>query len=218
MASKGSAKGPEGAAEAEPLTVRQRRIVDFIAETVQQRGYPPTVREIGEAVGLTSSSSVHAQLANLERRGLLRKDPTKPRAMTLSESERAEGVVVPLVGRIAAGSPVLAEQNVEDHLVVPMGFAGDAEHFALTVHGDSMVGAGILDGDVVIVRAQEAADDRDVVAVLLPGPAGDEATVKRIRRRRGRVMLVPENPSMEPFEMDPEGRILGRVVAVLRRL
>jgi repressor LexA len=218
MASKGSAKGPEGAAEAEPLTVRQRRIVDFIAETVQQRGYPPTVREIGEAVGLTSSSSVHAQLANLERRGLLRKDPTKPRAMTLSESERAEGVVVPLVGRIAAGSPVLAEQNVEDHLVVPMGFAGDAEHFALTVHGDSMVGAGILDGDVVIVRAQEAAEDRDVVAVLLPGPAEDEATVKRIRRRRGRVMLVPENPAMEPSEMDPEGRILGRVVAVLRRL
>lgn len=214
MAPKGSA-GPH---EAEPLTARQRRILDFIAETVQRRGYPPTVREIGEAVGLTSSSSVHAQLANLERRGLLRKDPTKPRAMTLSESERAEGVVVPLVGRIAAGTPVLAEQNVEDHLVVPMGFAGDAEHFALTVHGDSMVGAGILDGDVVIVRAQDDADDRDVVAVLLPGPAEDEATVKRIRRQRGRVMLVPENPAMNPFEMDAEGRILGRVVAVLRRL
>jgi len=211
-------KGSSGAVEAEPLTARQRRILDFIAETVQKRGYPPTVREIGEAVGLTSSSSVHAQLANLERRGALRKDPTKPRAMTLSESERAEGVVVPLVGRIAAGTPVLAEQNVEDHLVVPMGFAGDAEHFALTVHGDSMVEAGILDGDVVIVRAQDAADDRDVVAVLLPGPAEDEATVKRIKRQRGRVMLVPENPAMEPFEMDPEGRILGRVVAVLRRL
>ena len=211
-------KGSSEVAEAEPLTARQRRIVDFIAETVQKRGYPPTVREIGEAVGLTSSSSVHAQLANLERRGLLRKDPTKPRAMTLSDSERAEGVVVPLVGRIAAGTPVLAEQNVEEHLVVPMGFAGDAEHFALTVHGDSMVEAGILDGDVVIVRAQDAADDRDVVAVLLPGPAEDEATVKRIKRQRGRVMLVPENPAMEPFEMDPEGRILGRVVAVLRRL
>ena len=211
-------KGSPGATETEPLTARQRRILDFIAETVQRRGYPPTVREIGEAVGLTSSSSVHAQLANLERRGLLRKDPTKPRAMTLSDSERAEGVVVPLVGRIAAGTPVLAEQNVEDHLVVPMGFAGDTEHFALTVHGDSMVGAGILDGDVVIVRAQDAADDRDVVAVLLPGPAEDEATVKRFRRQRGRVMLVPENPAMEPFEMDPEGRILGRVVAVLRRL
>jgi repressor LexA len=211
-------KGRPGSADSEPLTARQRRILDFIAETVQQRGYPPTVREIGEAVGLTSSSSVHAQLANLERRGLLRKDPTKPRAMTLSESERAEGVVVPLLGRIAAGTPVLAEHNVEDHLVVPMGFAGDAEHFALTVHGDSMVGAGILDGDVVIVRAQDDADDRDVVAVLVPGPAEDEATVKRIRLRRGRVMLVPENPAMDPFEMDPEGRILGRVVAVLRRL
>ena len=211
-------KGSPGAADAEPPTARQRRILDFIAETVQRRGYPPTVREIGEAVGLTSSSSVHAQLAILERRGLLRKDPTKPRAMTLSESERAEGVVVPLVGRIAAGSPVLAEENVEDHLVVPMGFAGDAEHFALTVHGDSMLGAGILDGDMVIVRAQDAADDRDVVAVLLPGPAEDEATVKRIKRQRGRVMLVPENPAMAPFEMDPEGRILGRVVAVLRRL
>ncbi|HKE53299.1 MAG TPA: transcriptional repressor LexA [Actinomycetota bacterium] len=211
-------KGSPGAAEAEPLTARQRRILDFIAETVQRRGYPPTVREIGEAVGLTSSSSVHAQLANLERRGLLRKDPTKPRAMTLSESERAEGVVVPLVGRIAAGSPVLADENVEDHLVVPMGFAGDAEHFALAVRGDSMVGAGILDGDVVIVRAQDAAEDRDVVAVLLPGPAEDEATVKRFRRQRGRVMLVPENPAMEPFAMDPTGRILGKVVGVLRKL
>src|SRR5262245_25159078 len=211
-------KGSPGAAETEPLTARQRRIVDFISETVRERGYPPTVREIGEAVGLTSSSSVHAQLANLERRGLLRKDPTKPRAMTLSENERAEGVVVPLVGRIAAGSPVLADENVEDHLMVPMGFAGDAEHFALTVRGDSMVGAGILDGDVVIVRAQDAAEDRDVVAVLLPGPAEDEATVKRIRRQRGKVMLVPENPSMNPFAMDPEGRILGKVVAVLRKL
>ena len=209
---------PRQPAEAEPLTTRQRRIVEFIAATVRERGYPPTVREIGEAVGLTSSSSVHAQLANLERRGLLTKDPTKPRAMTLSESTRAEGVVVPLVGRIAAGTPVLAEQNVEDHLVVPMGFAGDAEHFALTVQGDSMVDAGILDRDVVIVRAQETADDGDVVAVLIPGPAEDEATVKRLRRQRGKVLLVPENPAMEPFDMDPEGRILGKVVAVLRRL
>jgi repressor LexA len=176
------------------------------------------VREIGEAVGLTSSSSVHAQLANLERQGLLTKDPTKPRAMTLSDANRAEGVVVPLVGRIAAGSPVMAEQNVEEHLVVPMGYAGDAEHFALTVTGDSMVDAGILDRDVVIVRAQETADDGDVVAVLVPGPAEDEATVKRLRRQRGKVLLVPENPAMEPFDMDPEGRILGKVVAVLRRL
>lgn len=209
---------PSEASETEPLTARQRRIVDFIAATVRERGYPPTVREIGEAVGLTSSSSVHAQLANLERRGLITKDPTKPRAMTLSEANRAEGVVVPLVGRIAAGSPVLAEQNVEEHLVVPMGYAGDAAHFALTVTGDSMVNAGILDGDVVIVRSQDAADDGEVVAVLLPGPAEDEATVKRLRRQRGKAMLVPEHPTMEPFEMDPSGRILGKVVAVLRKL
>jgi repressor LexA len=205
-------------AEDHPLTARQQRILDFIATTVRERGYPPTVREIGEAVGLTSSSSVHAQLANLERLGLLHKDPTKPRAMTLSDSPRAEGVVVPLLGRIAAGSPTLADQHVEDHLVVPMGFAGDAEHFALTVRGDSMVDAGILDGDVVIVKSGEAAEDRDIVAVLLPGSAEDEATVKRLRRQRGKVMLVPENPSLEPFEMDPRGRILGTVVAVLRRL
>jgi repressor LexA len=205
-------------ARAPQVTARQRRILDFIAATVRERGYPPTVREIGEAVGLTSSSSVHAQLANLERRGLLRKDPTKPRAMALSDTPRAEGVIVPLVGRIAAGSPVLADEHVEDHLVVPMGFAGDAQHFALTVRGDSMVGAGILDGDVVIVRAQDAAEDGDIVAALLPGPAEDEATVKRLRTRRGKVMLVPEHPSLEPFEMDPQGRILGRVVSVLRRL
>lgn len=200
------------------LTQRQREIYDFVTGYVDRHGYPPTVREIGEAVGLTSSSSVHAQLANLERRGLLTKDPTKPRAMALSDANRAEGVIVPLVGRIAAGTPVLADQNVEDHLVVPMGYAGDAEHFALSVTGDSMVGAGILDGDVVIVRGQDTAEDGDVVAVLLPGPAEDEATVKRLRRRRGKVVLVPENPAMDPFDMDPEGRLLGRVVAVLRKL
>lgn len=204
--------------DTEGLTARQRRILDVIAQTVRERGYPPTVREIGEAVGLTSSSSVHAQLANLERRGLLRKDPTKPRAMSLSETPRAEGVVVPLVGRIAAGSPILAEEHVEDHLVVPMGYAGEAEHFALTVRGDSMVEAGILDGDVVIVRAQATAEDGDIVAALLPGPAEDEATVKRLRRRRGKVLLVPEHPAMEPFEMHPDGRVLGTVVSVLRRL
>jgi len=199
------------------LTPRQRRILEFISHTVSERGYPPTVREIGEAVGLTSSSSVHAQLANLERRGLLTKDPTKPRAVTLSEP-KARGEVVPLLGRIAAGAPVLAAENVEEHLTVPMGFAGGADHFALRVSGDSMVGAGILDGDIVVVRAQDDADDGDIVAVLIPGPAEDEATVKRLQRQKGRVTLVPENPALEPFEMDPAGRILGKVVAVLRKL
>jgi repressor LexA len=197
------------------ITVRQQRILDFINETVRDRGYPPTVREIGEAVGLTSSSSVHAQLANLERKGLLHRDPTKPRAIELAD--RTEGVTVPLVGRIAAGTPVLATEHIEDHVVVPMGFAGEADHFALRVSGDSMIGAGIFDGDIVVVRATRRADDGDIVAVLLPGPAEDEATVKRLRRRDGRVMLVPENPALEPFEMT-DGHVLGRVVSVLRKL
>ena len=197
------------------ITARQQRILDFINETVRERGYPPTVREIGEAVGLTSSSSVHAQLANLERKGLLHRDPTKPRAIELTD--RTEGVTVPLLGRIAAGTPVLATEHIEEHVVVPMGFAGDADHFALRISGDSMIGAGIFDGDIVIIRSTRRADDGDIVAVLLPGPAEDEATVKRLRRRNGRVMLVPENPAMEPFEMT-DGHVLGRVVSVLRKL
>jgi repressor LexA len=197
------------------ITARQQRILDYIHDTVRDRGYPPTVREIGEAVGLTSSSSVHAQLANLERKGLLRKDPTKPRAMALSD--RSEGVSVPLLGRIAAGTPVLAAEHVEDHVVVPMGFAGEADHFALKVAGDSMIGAGIFDGDIVIVRSTRRAEDGDIVAVLLPGPAEDEATVKRLKRTNGKVMLVPENPRLEPFEMT-DGQVLGKVVSVLRKL
>jgi len=200
------------------ITARQQRILDFIGETVRERGYPPTVREIGEAVGLTSSSSVHAQLANLERMGLLHKDPTKPRAMTLATDEaRAAGTTVPLLGRIAAGAPVLATEQVEDYVAVPADFTSSGDHFALRVTGDSMVEAGILDGDLVVVRSQEAADDGDIVAALLPGPGEDEATVKRLRHDGPRVMLIPENPTMSPFEMIG-GRIAGKVVAVLRKL
>jgi len=201
------------------ITARQQRILDVIAETVQARGYPPTVREIGEAVGLTSSSSVHAQLANLERKGLLRKDPTKPRAMTLApEGGRTDATAVPLVGRIAAGAPVLAAEHVEDYVSVPADYArGPGEHFALRVAGDSMIEAGILDGDVVVVHQQDAARDGDIVAALLPGPAEDEATVKRLGHDGGRVILIPENPSYDPIEM-PDGRIMGKVVAVLRKL
>jgi len=201
------------------VTPRQRRIVEFIRQTVQERGYPPTVREIGEAVGLTSSSSVHAQLANLEKRGLLRRDPTKPRAMELrgSGSSRVQGVGVPLVGRIAAGTPLLADENVEDWLVVPSGYAGQDDHFALGVAGDSMIEAGILDGDVVVVRRQDGADEGDIVAALLAGPAEDEATVKRLHRTDGRVQLLPANQALAPIEMT-SGRILGKVVAVLRKL
>jgi repressor LexA len=198
------------------VTPRQQRILDFIAQTVRDRGYPPTVREIGEAVGLTSSSSVHAQLANLERMGLLHKDPTKPRAVTL-DRPKADAVAVPLLGRIAAGAPTLAAEDVEGYVAVPQEFASDAEHFALTVQGDSMIGAGIFTGDLVIVRAQDAAADGDIVAALLPGPAEEEATVKRLGHDGERVMLIPENPALEPFEM-ADGRILGKVVAVMRKL
>lgn len=200
------------------ITARQQRILEFIAETVRERGYPPTVREIGEAVGLTSSSSVHAQLANLEKMGLLHKDPTKPRAMTLAtDGARATGTAVPLIGRIAAGAPMLATEQVEDYVAVPADFVRSGEHFALRVTGDSMIDAGILDGDVVVVRSQDTAADGDIVTAVLPGPAEDEATVKRLGHDGPRVMLIPENPGMTPFEMIG-GRIVGKVVAVLRKL
>lgn len=201
----------------EHVTVRQRRILDFIRKTVEARGYPPTVREIGEAVGLTSSSSVHAQLANLEKKGLLRKDPSKPRAIEVSGSRRAESVTVPLVGRVAAGTPILAEEQVEDYLAVPAGFAGE-EHFALTVAGDSMTGAAILDGDIAVARRQDVAQDGDIVVALVPGLAEDEATVKRLQRKGRELVLVPEHPAMEPFPLPEGGRILGVVVSVLRKI
>jgi repressor LexA len=201
------------------ITARQRRILEFIRKTVKDRGYPPTVREIGEAVGLTSSSSVHAQLANLQRRGLIKRDPAKPRAMEVRApgGGRPTGVAVPLLGRIAAGAPMLAAEHIEDWLAVPTDYAGEDDHFALRVSGDSMTGAGIFDGDVVVVRRQDDADEGDIVAALLSGPAEDEATVKRLHRQGGRVMLVPENDAMAPFELG-SGSVLGKVVAVLRKL
>ncbi|HEX9890962.1 MAG TPA: transcriptional repressor LexA [Actinomycetota bacterium] len=200
------------------ITARQQRILEFIRRTVQDRGYPPTVREIGEAVGLTSSSSVHAQLANLQRKGLLRKDAAKPRAIEVAGARPAQAATVPLVGQIAAGAPVLAEEHVEEYLPIPQAFVGRGEHFALTVTGDSMIDAGIFDGDIVVVRRQDVAEDGAIVAAMLPGPAEEEATVKRLRRREGKLVLVPENPTLEPFEMPRGGRVLGVVVSVLRRL
>lgn len=202
------------------LTPRQQRIVEFIRRTVQDRGYPPTVREIGEAVGLTSSSSVHAQLANLQRKGLLRKDASKPRAIEVAGTRPrgSAAVTVPVLGRIAAGAPLLAEENVEDHVAIDAGLAGDEELFALRVAGESMIDAGILDGDLVVIRRQDVAEDGSIVAAQVPGPAEEEASVKRLRRRGRRVTLVPENPTMEPFDLPEGGRILGQVVAVLRRL
>jgi repressor LexA len=207
------------------LTGRQREIWSFLVDYVDRVGYPPTVREIGEAVGLASPSTVHAHLANLERAGLLRRDPTKPRALELvgrakSAAKGAEPVVaelpkLPLLGQIAAGGPLLAEQNVEDEIAVPESLHGD---FLLRVKGDSMIEAGILAGDVVVVRrAQDARNGEIVVALAGDDETADEATVKRFFRENGRIRLQPENSSLEPIYA-PHVEILGKVVGVFREL
>jgi repressor LexA len=202
------------------LTGRQQEIWDFLVDYVDQHGYPPTVREIGEAVGLASPSTVHAHLANLERAGLLKRDPTKPRALELVGRERQEAPAatmaqLPLVGQIAAGGPLLADQNVEDHLAVPENLRGD---FLLRVKGDSMINAGILDGDIVVVqRAQDARNGEIVVALAGDDESADEATVKRFFREGGRVRLQPENDALEPIYA-PHVQVLGRVTGVFREL
>jgi repressor LexA len=206
--------------EAEMLTGRQQEIWDFLVDYVDQHGYPPTVREIGEAVGLASPSTVHAHLANLERAGLLKRDPTKPRALELVGRERRQAPAatidrLPLVGQIAAGGPLLAEHNVEEHLAVPETLHGD---FLLRVKGDSMVNAGILDGDIVVVqRAQDARNGEIVVALAGDDESADEATVKRFFRESGRVRLQPENDALEPIYAN-HVQILGRVTGVFRQL
>jgi repressor LexA len=210
------------------LTERQQEIYEFVVEYVDEHGYPPTVREIGERVGLASPSTVHAHLANLERAGYLRRDPTKPRALELVGRERApaEAVgeagrvrVLPLVGEIAAGGPLLAEQNIEDHLAVPEPLSsGTGEEFLLRVKGESMVDAGILAGDYVVVRRQQTAQNGDIVVALAgDDEAADEATVKRFFRESGRIRLQPENASMEPLYPD-HVQILGRVTGVFRKV
>ena len=202
------------------LTGRQQEIWDFLVDYVDEHGYPPTVREIGEAVGLASPSTVHAHLANLERAGLLKRDPTKPRAVELVGRERSEtpaGTLdkLPLVGQIAAGGPLLADQYIEDHLAVPETLRGD---FLLRVKGDSMINAGILDGDIVVVqRAQDARNGEIVVALAGDDESADEATVKRFFRESGRVRLQPENDALEPIYTD-HVQILGRVTGVFRAL
>jgi repressor LexA len=208
------------------LTARQQEIWQYLVEYVDGHGYPPTVREIGEAVGLASPSTVHAHLANLERAGLLRRDPTKPRALELVGRKRtvappgrpaAAIPVLPLVGRIAAGGPLLAEEAVEEEIAVPEPLGRDAD-FLLRVTGDSMVDAGILDGDVVVVRRQEDARDGDVVVALVgDDESADEATVKTFHRDQGRIRLQPENSALEPLY--PEHvQILGKVTGVFRTL
>jgi len=212
------------------LTDRQREIYEFVTGYVDRVGYPPTVREIGDAVGLASPSTVHAHLANLERAGYLRRDPTKPRALELVGRERpaAEAAVVgeagrvrvlPLVGEIAAGGPLLAEENIQDHIAVPeILSSGVGEEFLLRVRGDSMIEAGILEQDYVVVRRQQTAQNGDIVVAL----AGDdesteEATVKRFFREDGRVRLQPENQALEPL-FPPHVQLLGKVVGVFRKV
>jgi repressor LexA len=201
------------------LTGRQKEIWDFLVEYLDGHGYPPTVREIGEAVGLASPSTVHAHLANLERAGLLRRDRTKPRALELIGREVAPSPEsLPLLGEIAAGGPLLAEENVEEYVPVPEMLSRGGADFLLRVKGDSMVDAGILDGDVVVVRRQETARDGEIVVALAgDDESADEATVKRFYREGERVRLQPENRAMEPIYAR-HVQILGKVVGVFRAL
>jgi len=200
------------------MTKRQQEIFTFIKRYASKYGYPPTVREIGKAVGLASSSTVHAHLANLEKYGVLRRDPTKPRAIELLFDKAKRAVVpdegmLPLVGRVAAGQPVLAEENIEDYVQVPSVAGGDEGEYVLQVSGESMRDAGILAGDYVVVRPQNTAGDGDIIVALL----GDEATVKRFFRERDHVRLQPENPAMEPIRTR-DVEVLGRVVGVFRKV
>jgi repressor LexA len=199
-----------------PATERQRRILQAISEFTAERGYPPSVREIGERVGLSSSSTIHAHLKALEKRGLISRDPTKPRALR-SEIDRPvnhNAVVMPILGKVAAGVPITAQENVEGEFLLPSGFVPRAsDAFMLRVQGDSMIEAAILDGDLIMVRPQRTAENGEIVVAMLDG----EATVKRFYRETGRVRLQPENRTMAPiYASDVE--IIGRVEAVVRRL
>jgi repressor LexA len=205
------------------LTGKRREILDFIANQLRDRGYPPSVREIGEAVGLTSSSTVHTHLTTLQKQGFLRRDPTKPRAIEVRYDAMSGAAIdrrptrhVPLVGDVAAGTDVLAQERVEELLPLPADFTGDGQLFMLKVRGHSMIDAGILNGDYVVVRQQETAEKGDIVVAGIPG---EEATVKTFSRSGAKIVLTPHNPSMEPMVLPADDvTIYGRVVTVLRRL
>ena len=199
------------------LTKRQKEIFDFIRKYAAKTGYPPTVREIGKAVGLHSSSTVHAHLANLEKLGLVKRDPSKPRAIELlyEKAKRTigQGGGLPLVGQVAAGEPILAEENIEEYLEVPDVIGGEDGDYILQVRGESMKDAGIIEGDYVIVRPSDDANDGEIVVALI----GEEATVKRIFREKDHIRLQPENEEMEPI-LTTEARVLGKVVGVFRKV
>lgn len=219
---------PEEPLDETGLTQRQRMVLEVIRDSVQRRGYPPSMREIGEAVGLTSTSSVSHQLRTLQRKGFLRRDPNRPRAVEVrvpgggrparpaGTEPYEEGPVpayVPLLGRIAAGGPILAEESVEDVFTLPKQLVGEGDHYLLRVQGDSMIEAAITDGDWVVVRQQPDADNGDIVAAMIDG----EATVKTFKRQDGHVWLLPQNPAYEPIPGDASS-VLGKVVAVLRKI
>jgi repressor LexA len=206
------------------ISDRQRQVLEYIRTTVANRGYPPSVREIGDALGLSSPSTVHSHLSSLAKAGLIRKDPSKPRAIEILETAPASAARVapdenirhvPLLGRIAAGSPILAEEDIEDVMALPTSLVGTGPVFMLTVHGDSMVDAGIFDGDYVVVRSQPDALDGEIVAALVDE---EEATVKRLFRKNGRIILQAENAAYEPMAFDDGVRVLGKVVSVLRKV
>ncbi len=198
------------------LTERQRQILSYIREKIRTSGYPPSVREIGLAVGLRSSSTVHNHLVQLEEKGYLKKDATKPRAIIPVDSEGeiavSETIPLPVVGSVAAGSPILAEQNIEEYLPVPVDFVGSGSHFILRVKGDSMIEAGILDGDYLIVRQQQEANNGEIVVAMIE----DEATVKRFYKREMAIELKPENPAMASIFVK-NAQIAGKVSGLLRR-
>ncbi|MGZ4695697.1 MAG: transcriptional repressor LexA [Acidimicrobiales bacterium] len=207
-----------------PLTARQQQILTFIEAITNQRGYPPSVREIGDEVGLSSPSTVHSHLNTLQRLGYLRRDPTKPRAIEVrydptsgaSDLDRRPVVHVPLVGDVAAGTDVLAQENVEEVLPLPSDFTGEGDLFMLRVRGDSMINAGILDGDFVVARSQNNANTGDIVVAGIPG---DEATIKTYSTTEDRVVLIPANDRLEPMVFRPsEVAVFGRVVTVMRKL
>lgn len=200
------------------LTKRQKEIFDFIRKYAAKTGYPPTVREIGKAVGLHSSSTVHAHLANLEKLGLVRRDPSKPRAIELlfdkaKKTIMPEGSGLPLVGHVAAGAPILAEENIEEYIEIPDVIGGEDGDYILQIRGESMRDAGILESDYVIVRPSDDADNGEIVVALI----GEEATVKRIYREKDHIRLQPENEEMEPI-LTTEARVLGKVVGVFRKV
>jgi repressor LexA len=208
---------------AEQLTARHKGILDVIETSMRERGYPPSVREIGEQVGLTSPSTVHSHLASLERMGYLRRDPTKPRALEVRYDPSSGAAIerrpvrhVPLVGDVAAGTDVLAQENVEELFPLPEDFTGTGDLFMLRVRGDSMIGVGIMDGDFVVARSQPTALDGEIVVAGIPG---EEATVKTYRRNADKITLVPSNDRLAPMVFDAdEVTVFGRVVTVMRRL